>query len=104
MDPSQTYRVCPMALLRFLVERTRSASMPVRRGTRRGRLLNPPRRTRTAVAMVLGQVQDAPVVGDLHVQGKAGLEAVFPADLEAEEVHVELPRLGFVENPKDRYR
>ena len=36
--------------------------------------LNPPPRTRTAVAMVLGQVQDAPVVGDLHVQGKAGLE------------------------------
>ena len=53
---------------------------------------------------MLGQVQDARILRDLHVQGKAGLEAVLPVDVEAEEVHIELLRLRLVEDPKNRRR
>src|SRR6185295_6416288 len=37
----------------------------------------------------------------LHVKGKARFEAVFPVDLEAKELHVELLRLGLVEDAKN---
>src|SRR5262249_13543566 len=57
---------------------------------------------RAAVAVVLGQVQDAAVLRDLHIEREPGFEPVFPIDLEAEKVHIELFRLGLVKNAKDR--
>src|SRR5207302_5402395 len=49
-------------------------------------------------------MQDARVVRDLHVQGSARLEPMFPVHLEAKEVHVEFSGPGFVEDSKDRCR
>ena len=47
-------------------------------------------------------MENAAVSGNLHVEWKVRLVAVLPVDLEAEEVGVELFRLGFVENPQNR--
>jgi len=38
-----------------------------------------------AVAVVFGEMDDAVVFGDLHVDRRAQLEAMFPIDLETEE-------------------
>jgi hypothetical protein len=40
--------------------------------------------------MMLREMDDAIVLGDLHVQRQAVLEAVLPIDLEAQEIDVEL--------------
>src|SRR5881296_3606740 len=66
--------------------------------------LNPHRRARAAIAMMLGQVQDAPIPRHLHVQRKSGLESMLPVDGETKEADIELSGLGLVENPKDRRR
>src|SRR3989454_11566717 len=103
MDPSQTYRVCPMAFLRFLVERTRSASMPGRRGKRRGRLSQSaaPHQDCSRHGARTSAGRTRPWRPACTGEGRA--RAVFPVDLEAEKIHVELPRLAFVENSMDRY-
>jgi len=46
---------------------------------------------------VLGEVEHAAVARDLHVERRVVVEAVLPIDREAEEVDVELARLGLVE-------
>src|SRR5262244_3084557 len=46
--------------------------------------LDPDRRARAAVAVVLGEVQDAAVPGNLRVEGKVGREAMLPVHTEAQ--------------------
>src|SRR6185437_1503727 len=59
------------------------------------------RRTRRAVAVVLGQVQPDAAPRDLHVEREARLEAMFPVDAEAQQVDVEGLGLGDVEDAQD---
>jgi len=43
-----------------------------------------------AVAVVLGEMDDEAVAGDLHVERGGGVEAVFPVEVEAGVVEIEL--------------
>ena len=55
-----------------------------------------------AVAVMLAQVQDEAPARDLAIERGARVKAMVPVDLEAEEIQIELVRLGDVENPEDR--
>jgi hypothetical protein len=63
---------------------------------------DPNRGAWAAVAMVLGQVQHAIVPRHLHIKRESGLESMLPIEVEPKELHIELPRLFFVEDPKNR--
>ncbi len=56
----------------------------------------------TAIAVVLGEMQDAFVLRNLHVQRQTRFEAVLPVDLETKKLDVKLLRLALVEDAKDR--
>ena len=59
-------------------------------------------RSRSAVAVVLGQMKDQIGARHLHVERQRFLETVLPVDGESQVVDVELLRLGNVEDSKDR--
>src|SRR5439155_11565376 len=59
-------------------------------------------RSRSAVAVVLGQMKDQIGARHLHVERQRFLETVLPVNGESQVVDVELLRLGSVEDSKDR--
>ncbi len=56
----------------------------------------------TGIAVVLGQMDDAAVAGNLHVDWKIVGEAMRPIDLKAEKIDVMTHCYGFVEDAEDR--
>jgi hypothetical protein len=52
--------------------------------------------------VVFGQVQDQAGARDLHVKRRGLVEAMLPVVGEAEEVHIEFPRLGHIEDAHQR--
>ena len=60
--------------------------------------------TRTAIAMVFGQVQGKSISGDLKIHWRRFVKTVLPVHRESQQVDVKLFRLGYVENPQYRNR
>lgn len=56
----------------------------------------------TAIAMMLGEMEDASIFGDLQIEGQVFFMPVLPIYTEAEKVNVELPGFRFLEDAKDR--
>ncbi len=69
-------------------------------GVQSGRF-DPHGRSGTAVAMMLGQMQNAAIFRDLHVERQVRFKAVLPIQSEAQEIEIEFLRLRFVEDAED---
>ena len=53
------------------------------------------------VAVVFGEVEGDAIAGDLEVEGEVVAEAVFPVDVEAEVIEIELAGLGDIKDAED---
>lgn len=69
-------------------------------GVQTGRF-DPHGRPGTAVAMMLGQMQNAAIFRDLHVERQVRFKAMLPIQSEAQEIEIEFLRLRFVEDAED---
>ena len=70
------------------------------KGFQTGRF-DPHGRSGTAVAMMLGQMQNAAIFRDLHVERQVRFKAMLPIQSEAQEIEIEFLRLRFVEDAED---
>jgi hypothetical protein len=59
---------------------------------------NPHPRAGAAIAVMFGQMYNAAILGNTHIDGRAWLKAVFPVNLKAQEINVKFPRFGFVKD------
>lgn len=62
---------------------------------------DPHRRTGTSVTVMLGQMKNAAIFRDLHVERQVIFKAMLPIQFEAEKIEIELFRLRFVEDAQD---
>lgn len=51
--------------------------------------------------MMLGEMQDALMFGNLHIQRQVRLKTVFPINSKAKKSDVELPRFGLIKDAED---
>lgn len=64
--------------------------------------LNPHRHAGTSVTVMLGQMKNAAIFRDLHVERQVIFKAMLPIQFEAEKIEIEFFRLRFIEDAQDR--